>query len=58
MLTKFKNIPVRDYFDRSLKVVTSPEVILLFGVIGGLVKICHEINEFRKEHRRPIGFRK
>jgi len=58
MLEKIQNIPIRYHVNKTLKIITSPEVILTFGIIGAIVKICHDIEAFRKEHRRPIGFRK
>ena len=58
MLTKLQNIPVRRYVNKTLKVITSPEVVLVFGLIGASIKMCHEIVNYLNEHRRPIGFRK
>jgi len=58
MLTQLKNMSVRRYVNKSLKVITSPEVVLVFGIIGASIKICHEIVGYLNEHRRPIGFRK
>jgi hypothetical protein len=58
MFTRLKNIPVRRYVNKPLKVITSPEVVLVFGIIGAGIKMCHEIVGYLNEHRRPMGFRK
>lgn len=46
---------ISNIFDKTLKVLTSPEVVLAFTTASVLVKLAHEFLKYKQTTRR-IGF--